>query len=173
MPNWCSNTLTITSTKEKIAQISKELDDREGKEFFDIFAENAEAAGQAEEWYSYNLNTYGCKWNCDANDWMVVEGITGDQITILFDSPWGPPINLYNSIHNEEIDVEAEYFEPGMCFVGSYFNGEDTYYEYNDISSKEVYDHIPAELVDSFGIYEMMVENEENNMEDEDEDDKK
>lgn len=173
MPNWCSNSLTITSTKKRIDHISKELDACEGKSFFDIFVENAEEAGEGDDWYTYNLGAYGCKWNCDASDWFITEGITGDQITITFDSPWGPPTSLYDSIFDDETDVEAEYFEPGMCFVGSYFNGSDSYYEYSGLSSEEVYDAIPANLVDSWGIYDMIAENEANEIEEEDEDDEK
>ena len=173
MPNWCSNSLTITSTKERIAHIAKELDNRDGKSFFDVFVQNAEEVGKSEEWYSYNLETYGCKWNCDANNWFIIEGITADEITITFDSPWGPPLSLYDEIHDEETDVSAEYFEPGMCFVGSYFNGEDSYYEYGGLTSDELYEELPAELIENWGIYDMIVEQEAYDQEIEEEDDDK
>ena len=174
MPNWCSNTLEITGSKEKIAHIGKELDHNEGKNFFDVFVPNAEEVGKSEEWYSYNLENYGCKWNCDASDWEVEDGIDESSIKISFDSPWGPPIALYDRLMEEEgVSILASYFEPGMCFVGEYIDGEDNYYEYSGATSEDIYDVVPAELADQWGLYDMIVEQEEFDKEIEEEDDDK
>ena len=67
-----------------------------------------------QDWYSWSLENWGCKWNCDAQDWDR----TDDTITFWFDSPWGPPINLYDEMVNQGFDVEAYYHEEGKAYVG-------------------------------------------------------
>ena len=119
MPNWCANSLQISGTTKEIADIAAKLDESNGKDFFDIFVNNAEQAGKDDEWYSYNLDQYGCKWNCTASSWDV-DG-EGTNITINFDSPWGPPIKLYEHLYEDRnLGVLAYYYEPGMCFCGMY-----------------------------------------------------
>jgi len=163
MPNWCANTLTIKGSEKDIKQLESLLDESKGKHFFDLFVPNSEKANQADSWYSYNLETYGVKWNCDANDWDVRMDPKESEcsITILFDSAWGPPISLYDKILGNEsfFSVYAEYFEPGMCFVGSYEDGADSYYEYSKLETiEELYEEIPAELIESWGIVELFQE---------------
>ena len=165
MPNWCMNSLQITASKENIEILAKKLDECGGKDFFDIFVPNAEQAGQDENWYAYNGNTYGCKWNCTASDWDVDSG-DGTTITINFDSPWGPPIALYDLIDAQEgFSVAAGYYEPGMCFVGEYVDGNDDYYDYTDCNSETIYGSVPGEIVDRWGISEQMADYEAENNE--------
>ena len=160
MPNWCMNSMQITASKENIEILANKLEECGGKDFFDIFVLNAEQAGHDEDWYSYNVNTYGCKWNCTASDWDVDSG-DGTTITNNFDSPWGPPIALFELIDEQEgFSVTAGYYEPGMCFVGRFEDGCDDYYDYTDCNSETIYDEVPAEIVDSWGIAEQMADYE-------------
>lgn len=161
MPNWCANTLTICGDIEKIAKFNSQLEESNGKDFFNVFVPNAEEVGKSEEWYNYNQETYGCKWNCDASDWELV---TEQELRILFDSPWGPPIALYDEIVKLGFDVAAEYFEPGMCFVGRYEDCVDFYYEWGGINTvEELYEEIPADLIESWNIVECIEEREKSN----------
>jgi len=165
MPNWCMNSLQITGSAEQIKEIEAKLEESGGKEFFDIFVKNAKDAGQEEEWYAYNHEHYGCKWNCDASSWDVDSG-DGTTITISFDSPWGPPMAIFEKIQETPgLSVLAQYYEPGMGFIGEYNDGSDNYYDYGGCTSEDIYDHVPAELVDSWGLYEQMVEYEAENNE--------
>ena len=77
---------------------------------------------------------------------------------VLFDSPWGPPIQLYENMLTGDYEVYAEYYESGMSFVGRYTNGVDESYEYSDLDSL---DNIPEDLVESWGIRESMSMEEE------------
>ena len=77
MPNWCSNSIEITSSKEKIDEFEKFLNEKDGKSWFDFFVEPV--AEDDENWYQHNLDKYGCKWNCDAQDWTR----EGDTISTL------------------------------------------------------------------------------------------
>jgi len=153
MPNWCLNSLQISGSKEELDVIEKQLTECGGKDFFDIFVDPAKE--DQEDWYNYNLENYGCKWNCSAHEWDRTDETC---INISFDSPWGPPIALYEKIESDGLSVYAQYFESGMCFVGQYTDGYDETYEYSDIESL---DQIPEELVESWSLREMLEEQEE------------
>jgi hypothetical protein len=152
MPNWCYNTLEISASKEKLDEFESKLNDSKGENFFDLFVE---PCTDETGWYEYNLEKYGCKWNCNANSW---ERTSEETILFMFDSPWGPPLALYEKLEEDEIGVCAEYYESGMCFVGRYSNGVDECYEYSDLDSL---DNIPEDLIESWGIRESMSMEEE------------
>ena len=125
----------------------------------------------ASDWYSWNVTNWGCKWNCDAQDWVRNDE---NSISFWFDSPWGPPTELYQRICNgefgEELEVYAGYHEEGMAFVGYFDNGSDESYEYSDLESL---DSIPEYIIDEWNLREMLEERAEWESEDEefDEDD--
>jgi hypothetical protein len=168
MPNWCNNSITVRGEKKDIDKFESFLNEKEGKEWFDFFLpcpqelkdgspvgfsaepdENAEALVEkygASDWYTWSVNNWGCKWNCDAQDWSRKD----DEITFWFDSPWGPPTELYSFICNDtNFSIDAEYHEEGMCFVGRFVDGEDEFYEYSDLDSL---DDIPEDLVENWNI---------------------
>lgn len=159
IPNWCSNTLELTGPSDKIASIKKDLVNIKGENFFNIFVPDAVEAGKEDEWYSYNLETYGCKWNCNAFTWddtILEDKLTGKStISISFDSPWGPPIALYDNLVEQEFEVSAKYYECGMGFVGEYRDNEDTCYNFSDESSL---DNIPEDLVEYWDIRGQMAD---------------
>jgi len=163
MPNWCNNSITVKGDIESIDKFQKFLDDKNGKEWFDFILpcpEELKNVGDVsfhdkrneelmakygyQDWYSWSLDNWGCKWNCDAQDWDRDE----DTITFWFDSPWGPPIALYEEMENQGFDVEAYYHEEGMAFVGKFVDGIDENYEYSDLESL---DDIPEDIVEYWG----------------------
>lgn len=173
MPNWCSNNITISGEKEDIDRFESFLNEKDGKEWFTFFRplpnelENTTTSFTAEQnqeliekygasdWYSWSVNNWGCKWNCDAQDWSR----DGDSISFWFDSPWGPPTELYSFISNDtDFAVEAGYHEEGMAFVGRFVDGEDEYYEYSDVDSL---DDIPEDIVSDWNLLEMLEERAE------------
>ena len=182
MPNWCNNTFEVVGPKEKIREFERFLDEEGGKDWFDFFLpcpqelkdvgnvsfdhtneELMEKYGYA-DWYSWSVDNWGCKWNCDANDWNVSEyDDENESLTFWFDSPWGPPIALYEWIfQNTELKVWGNYIEEGMCFVGKYDNGEDESYEY-DPNDLESLDNIPEEVWEEWNLRERIEENIEMN----------
>ncbi len=180
MPNWCNNSVTIRGPKEKIEAFQKFLDDNNGKDWFDFFhpcpqelkdvgnipvnqAGNADLLAKYghSDWYSWSVDNWGTKWNCDAQDWSS----DGESITFWFDSAWSPPIALYSFIEQDgDFEVTADYLEEGMQFVGRYSDGFDDSYEYSDVESL---DDIPEEIVEEWDLRTRMEEWEE--MMDEDE----
>lgn len=161
MPNWCANTIELHASKEKLDEFEAFLNEKDGKNWFDFFVEPV--SEDNEDWYQHNLDTYGCKWNCDAQDWSRNES----SISFWFDSPWAPPTNLYERItENGHFQVDAQYHEEGMGFVGRFVDGEDEYYDY-DFENADSFDEIPEELLENWSIrerhQEWLEENEEDN----------
>ncbi len=159
MPNWCSNSLQITGTKKEIAELFEKLEACKGQNFFDLFVQNAHEASADDDWYAYNLENYGCKWNCNANDWDVESG-DGTTITISFDSPWGPPDKLFEQLSQDYQSVLAYYYEPGMAFCGLFEDGFDNQYEIPG-TAEEIRDAIPDDIDEMFCISEYASEREE------------
>lgn len=177
MPNWCNNIVEIRGSSEKIKELEKFLDDNNGKDWFDFFApcpQELKDVGNVDfvekpnedlvekygygDWYSFGLGEWGCKWNCDAQGWYVDELELGESIIkFSFDSPWGPPEELYNNIQSEKYgegwSVYAEWNEEGMQFVGYFDDGFGDTYEYSDLESL---DGIPDFLVDNWNLRERM-----------------
>lgn len=187
MPNWCNNTFEMVAPKEKVREFEKFLNDNNGKEWFDFFLpcpQELKDVGNVSfdhtneqliekygysDWYSWSVDNWGCKWNCDANDWRV-EDYDDENLSIKFwfDSPWGPPENLYQSISDgkfgEDLNVFAEWHEEGMAFIGRFEYGSGESYEYSDLDSL---DNIPDDLLENWNIREMLEERAEWEEEDE------
>lgn len=165
MPNWCYNTIEIEGPQNEIDKFEKHLDDTKGKEWFSYFIPIPEELKE-DGWYTFNVENYGVKWNCDAIDWQRIDERT---IGFTFDSPWAPPITLYENIESMELEsesgyidyfkVKAEYLEEGVSFMGRFIDGEDEYYEYSDLESL---DDIPEELVEHWGVRDRMEDDLEN-----------
>ena len=187
MPNWCNNTIEIEGTKEQINAFVSFLDEQSGKNWFNFFrpcpqelvdtvsgfvGEDKQSAHETQQkmniekhghadWYSWSVDNWGTKWNCDAQDWMKIENPNEDQasVTFWFDSAWSPPTALYEFIEsNSEFIVTASYLEEGMSFVGQFSGGMDECYEFSDLDSLE---EIPEELVDEWNLAEQMEMNGE------------
>ena len=174
MPNWCSNTIEIQGPSELIDGIEQFLEEKNGKDWFDFFSPTPDELKEttspnrneensallvekygASDWYSWNVENWGCKWNCDAQDWTRDDDNT---LSFWFDSPWGPPTALYDFISNGDWNVEAQYHEEGMCFVGEYIDGSDDSYEYSDLDSL---DDIPEHIVENWNLREMLEDRED------------
>ena len=162
MPNWCSNTIEIKGDKESIDEFKKFLDEGNGKDWFNFFLPTPPEL-KDEGWYEWNVQNWGCKWNCDAQDWKLNED--GTSISFWFDSAWAPPTNLYEKIFGEGYEVEAYYLEEGMQFVGKFSDGSDDYYEYSD---SESLNDIPEDIVENWNLRENLEEWEAENAEEED-----
>jgi len=64
--------------------------------------------------------------------------------------------------------IELLYEEGGMCFVGCWDSeGADDYYEYNEFTSDNIKDNIPAYLVEHFALDERLDEYEQEMAEEE------
>jgi hypothetical protein len=61
--------------------------------------------------------------------------------------------------------IRAMYYEPGMAFAGIWDNGDDDFYDYSGMDSKQIREDLPEVLDDAFGISESAEMWEEENQE--------
>jgi hypothetical protein len=157
MPNWCQNVATIYhEDNEKIDAIENELNkEKDDVALFQML--RPRPADQEENWYSWNCENWGTKWDASVYDFDRVDDNT---IKINFDTAWGPCIALYENLDSEGYEVDAFYHEEGMAFCGRYAYGADDHYEYSDMDSAAVQYEIPSEIDEMFNISEMMQERE-------------
>jgi len=145
MPNWCDNTVRIYGPEEKLKRLKQWGHD--GKLL--------EAMVPLGEWdYNKSVQEWGTKWDVefenpdfqqlDDNDW---------SLTGYFQSAWSPPIEAYAKWleENEDCELYATYYEPGVGFCGIWDNGSDEQYEI-PTTAKQAEEELPEELNDNFGI---------------------
>jgi hypothetical protein len=148
MPNWCYNHLTLSNDDvSKIDALEAILKSKDGQDTDDgsLFQHlRPRPADQADNWYDWNINHWGTKWEVTPNDWSR----DGDNtIFVTFDSAWSPPTALYEHLTEEGWIVDAFYEESGMGYVGKYSDGEDEQYEY-DFEDDNWRDDLPEDLIE-------------------------
>jgi hypothetical protein len=142
MPNWCYNSATLHhDSKEVIDAFEAELQKEESQPFNHL---RPRPASEEDNWYSWNCDNWGCKWDVTMHDW---EREDDNTIVMHFDSPWSPPTTLYEYLETEGWTVRAMYHEPGMGFAGRFENGFDDYYEM-DWTDRASIEDLPEDILD-------------------------
>jgi hypothetical protein len=159
MPNWCSNSITITGPVEKIhalraVSIDKGL---------------LEAMAPLGDWeYDRAVEAWGTKWDI-SNEGLEYEDNGDGTATIggWADSAWAPPVEAFQTYSNAnpEVTMELQYFEPGMAFIGVWDNtGGDAYWdkldELLDTTAEE--DPVLYGLLEDFNVWDWYEPDEEN-----------
>jgi len=158
MPNWCNNIATLDfkdshlEAEEFYRKINtaKENDDS-SPDVFGIL--RPRPANEDVNWWEWNLNNWGTKWEPSID---LIE-LQGDEVFLVFDTAWGPPLEWYQYIEEQyEIKVDATYLEWGMCFCGIWDWNKEEHYDYIDKT-------LPRRLLDDYDILENieMMEEEE------------
>ena len=148
MPNWCMNSVTIKGNPEKLKAILEAVNNGEmlqhmvpmPKEYLDD-----------QSWYSWRIENWGTKW--DAGE--AYADLEGDTLSLNFDTAWGPPTTAYETYttENDDMHIEADYYEPGMGFVGSYDSGLGTDRSFDiDFTEEDWRDDIPQNLIDDWDL---------------------
>lgn len=180
MPNWTSNGLTLKHADPAMidrAQHCKGLlmeflptpaplietvsgwfgdTDRQAE----LEAQRARNVAQygSPDWYDWNVKHWGTKWDFEFDS---VERVDDNTLTARFDSAWSPPIEAYEKLEELGFEIDAKYYEPGMCFVGTYVTGlGECTFNYT-AGAQDVRDEVGEELDDFFGISESMAEYDE------------
>lgn len=144
MPNWCQNYLELThSDSTMIQKAAKALEEGTFMETFhptpDDMLDGEVGNGPMPGWYNWRLKNWGTKWDVQS------DSIFSDPnfLSAHFDSAWASPTAFYAFLEELGFEVEAKYFEGGMCFYGRY--GEESI----DFDS---FESIPEDIVETFGI---------------------
>lgn len=193
MPNWCNNVVEISHKDRKMMERVKSsfakgelfaefvpvpedlhitagrLGDVDEQKALELQEKANEAKYGYSNWYDFCTNEWGTKW-----DVSPYEPVTGDidennQLTLSFDTAWGPGLGAYEKMVEQGFDIRAYYYESGMGFCGVWDNGNDDYYQLDGGSADEVADYIPEALDEMFGISDNIREYEQENEETENE----
>jgi len=148
LPNWCSNDVTLWNPDpEKIKGLEKELR-KENPEPFQYLYPRPETAD--DDWYSWNIENWGTKWDVSVYNFDVLDE---NNIVLSFDSAWSPPIELYQYLEDNGWNVDALYHEPGLSFVGTYYNEQQNHIEY-DFENENWRDSVTEEMIEYAGLEE-------------------
>ena len=183
MPNWCSNTLTLSHKDPSMIKRVESAVERQHllaefvpvpKELIETVAgSHSDPAEQAaleaqskanrekygyDNWYDFCCGEWGCKWDVDAELHMADE----HSVDLSFDSAWAPPVAWYAKMTELGFEVDAYYYEPGMGFCGHWWDGSDEEYQIG-ATSDETKANIPSDIDDMFLISESQYEWEQEN----------
>jgi hypothetical protein len=146
MPNWCSNVLTIKSTKEIVEKLRNDVNNAEALENKEhdkgLFATLAPIPNYVEQdWYNLHNDYWGTKWDVPfAECYYADESET--TISMAFDTAWGPPTGvckaLYTRLVQEDpsVNIKCTFEEPGMNFIGLWENLEHEEWDITDLYVK-------------------------------------
>jgi hypothetical protein len=190
MPNWCDNSVEIYHKDPAMLERARK-GFNEGKllnEFIPVPEDlniTAGRLGDAEEqhaleikeqanlkkyghrnWYDWCVANWGTKWDVGGDGYEAQDIPNGLMLT--FESAWSPPIEAYERLLEQGFEIRAMYYEPGMAFAGIWDNGEDDYYDYGGMDSKQILEELPEVLDEAFGISENVAEWEEEQQENND-----
>ena len=154
MPNWCHNSLYIRGNKkqiEKFKQTAKRESTEDSPESdlsFENFIPTPEHLLEISEkqpsdmgWYTWRNNTWGTKWDVEAD--LVCDD--EEMLEYSFDSAWAPPLQFVLRVSKilKKLSFMIRYEEPGMGFSGLFrarkgFIIEDQYIEDGDFWNEEL-----------------------------------
>jgi len=83
------------------------------------------------DWYSFCTGEWGTKWDMNNQDEDEPYTIEGNAVTMVFDTAWAPPMQIYYALEEMGFELEATYVEQGIGYIGFYTNGVDTCEEMN------------------------------------------
>lgn len=137
MPNWCTNTITITGTKEQIGLLTRILEDEpkskpdESIVFRSLIGIEPGISPEEYEdgaWYGSNTSYFGTKWDVDFNSCNFM--FSEECITMSPETAWSPPINFGVVLHKMYgVSVELFYAEGGCDFCGKTIINDDGVFE--------------------------------------------
>ena len=180
IPNWCSNTIDIVGPREKIRALWDAAQRTEESRGGLLQAMRPAPRLAEDEWYGWNIENWGTKWDVDTQGLEFEEDEDGNydngglgphaRISGWFDSAWSPPVEACQAYGeaNPDVTIILRYYEPGMCFVGLYEFVEgaemtDFCFDYSSCTTDTVRDMIGEELDDHWGVSEQMAEWDEEN----------
>lgn len=179
MPNWCSNVATLRHADREMlvrahaafqrGELLNEfipcpqaLRDTESVYYPDGHAQFAAQDAREREnlrlygartWYDWRVAHWGTKWDIVGDDGSCF--LEDQFLTLNFDSAWSPPCAAYETLMSLGFSIDAFYYEPGMAFCGSWFDGADTCFDIPSTSA-EADLVIPDDIDQAFDIVNSM-----------------
>ena len=167
MPNWVTNTLTITGEPGLLVEVGARLrapipshkghaEDAPQFSFWNIikpkdsildeYFANADATqlSNPNNWYNWNNRNWGCKWDARVHFAEMVDG----NLVYEFDTAWAPPIQVLETLSRDVPDVKLT-----LRYVEEQGWGGVTVFKVGEVYEEESWD-IPdthEESVKAFG----------------------
>lgn len=167
MPNWVTNTLTITGEPSLLAEVGAQLcapiptykdNEREQQSFSfwniikpedSILDEYFSAADSTQlsnrnNWYNWNNRNWGCKWDARVH----FAGTIDNNLVYEFDTAWAPPIQVIETLAETypDLEITLRFVEEQGWGGEHFFQGSDS----NDIESWDI-PETHEESVKAFG----------------------
>lgn len=141
MPNWCMNNATITGPIDKLEALVEAIENN-------AMLEHMNPIGAWD--YGKATSAWGTKWEPNEVDYEL--DTDNQTLALNFDSAWGPPTTAYEEAEKRlGVSITASFYEPGMCFIGSYDDLEEEVYNF-DFEDEEWRDTVPQDLIDDWGL---------------------
>ena len=143
MPNYCENKLFIKGSSDIIKDlVSKHFD--EGHFSFDTIVPEPKTFDECPlkfvipegdrkvrldsfpgkewfNWYDWRCEFWGTKWDASDTSYSIcATSLIDSELNIFFTTAWSPCINIIRKLIElyPELDIDYQYFEPGMFFAG-------------------------------------------------------
>ena len=128
MPNWVTNTLTISGEKNRIAEVRARLENGldEGNFLKNIISpkegelENYKSKIDSVGWYKWNIQHWGTKW--DVSEIQIAEDER--EISYGFTTAWSPPTVAMATLSEQYPDLEI-----GLYFIEEQGWGGEALYQ--------------------------------------------
>lgn len=113
MPNYCSNSITITGDKTQLTQLAEQIKADE-ETIMERLVPTPEDFGEG--WYQWHLDKWGTKW--DMID--LLAQYEEDYIQLDYLTAWSPNVAFWEIISERfpKLYMTHHYKEEGLCFAG-------------------------------------------------------
>ena len=78
-----------------------------------------------ENWHSWNLENWGCKWDMDILDYNY-QGYDFESLTIEGETPWNPPFPILDELVRLGFNVNHQYTSPDCWGNDFFWEGEES-----------------------------------------------
>jgi hypothetical protein len=159
MPNWCSNSVYITSDDAtKLQELKSHA------EAADLFQAVSPVGPIAPDRNGANridaqIAAWGTKWEVSRYNRIDLDN---NVLALSFDSAWAPPIQVYEKLVEQGFGVKAFYFEPGINFAGIWEDGDDL--EYDDAIESAKDGSMDGDLFEEMFIQDYLDDMEEDDL---------
>ena len=141
MPNWVYISATIShNDPAKMVELTDTSTDQNTFEHFlpipkevieptdpDLAAKGITTLGNAE--FSWRCDHWGTKWDIGT---VRAEQDSLTLVQIGFETAWTPPLPVFEQMRRKGYTIEAEYWEEGGFFVGTWMDGVSRTYKPED-----------------------------------------
>ena len=144
MPNWCSNSGSIThKDPKKIKELAKAIEDEK-------FCHYVIPLPNGEWDYDWCIEHWSTKWDIYNAE---VEVEDENTLRFWFESAWAPPESVFHKLISQGYEVVLAYYETGMDYCGVLTNEKHEYIE--GVSSHTKNKTLPKWATDAFDFEEI------------------